>query len=302
MVSLGVVGPTLLAYGSEAQKRRFLPRILSVEDIWCLGFSEPGSGSDLASLRTRATPRGDGFVVSGAKIWTSHASMAEWCLLLARGDPEAERHRGLCVLLLPMSSPGVEVRPIHNLVGEPHFAQLFLNDVFVSREHLVGEVGQGWTIVNTSLAAERDLWVFEMAGELRTALGRALERARLIAASQGQHRHAIDRQALSQAWIELEILRLSGLRSVTAALRGAGNPLDASRHKVFGSELAQRVAAIALDLLGPYGQCTNQDPHAPDAGLAAYQYLTRRSSTLISGTSEVQRNILAQRVLGLPRA
>jgi len=303
MVSLGVVGPTLLRYGSEAQKQRFLPRILSVDDVWCLGFSEPGSGSDLASLRSSAVADGDHFVLSGSKIWTSHAPMAQWCFVLARTDPASRRHHGLGVFLLDMALPGVEVRPIHNLVGEPHFAQVFLNDIRVPRDCLVGAPGDGWTIVNGALAAERDLWVFEMSGELRTALRRALDYARHVAAGERPGRAtASHRQALAQAWIDLEMLRLSGLRSVTAALRGQGDALDASRHKVFGSELAQRVAGLALELQGPFAQLAGRDPASPDGGIAAHQYLTRRSSTLISGTSEVQRNILAQRALGLPRA
>ncbi|MEW6272373.1 MAG: acyl-CoA dehydrogenase family protein [Thermodesulfobacteriota bacterium] len=303
MVSLGVVGPTLLRYGSEGQKRRFLPRILAVEDVWCLGFSEPGSGSDLASLRTLATEDGDRFVLSGSKIWTSHAPIAQWCLVLARTDPRSRRHHGLGVFLLDMALPGVEIRPIHNLVGEPHFAQVFLNDVAVPRDCLVGAPGDGWTIVNGALAAERDLWVFEMSGELRTALARALRYARQVADGERPgHVTAAHRQALAQSWVELEILRLAGLRSVTAALRGAGDPLDASRHKVFGSELAQRVATLALELQGPFGQLAGREARSPDHGFAAHQYATRRSSTLISGTSEVQRNILAQRALGLPRS
>jgi alkylation response protein AidB-like acyl-CoA dehydrogenase len=303
MVSLGVVGPTLLEFGSPAQRARLLPRILAVDDIWCLGFSEPNSGSDLASLRTTAIADGDELVVNGQKIWTSHAPMADWCLLLARTEPGATRHRGLSVVLLPMETPGIEVRPIHNLVGEPHFAQLFLNDVRVSRDCLVGSPGRGWEIVNAALSAERDLWVFEMYGELRCALERALAFARRAAAGEVPGQWDQTRRAgLSQAWIDLEVLRLSGLRSVTAVLHGSGDALDASRHKVFGSELAQRLAAFALDLQGPFAQCANRDPHSPDLGLSGYWYLTRRSSTLISGTSEVQRNILAQRALGLPRA
>ncbi len=302
MVSLGVVGPTLLRYGSEEQKRRFLPRILAVDDIWCLGFSEPGSGSDLASLRTLAIENGDHFVLSGSKIWTSHAPMAQWCLVLARTDPQSRRHHGLGVFLLDLTLAGVEIRPIHNLVGEPHFAQVFLNDVAVPRDCLVGAPGDGWTIVNGALAAERDLWVFEMSGELRTALRRALAYARRVRAGERPGVcEAAHRQRLAAAWIELELLRLSGLRSVTATLRGQGDALDASRHKVFGSELAQRVAELALELQGPFGQLAGREPASPDGGVAAHQWLTRRSSTLISGTSEVQRNILAQRALGLPR-
>jgi alkylation response protein AidB-like acyl-CoA dehydrogenase len=302
MVSLGVVGPTLLHFGSPAQKQRFLPRILSVDDLWCLGFSEPNSGSDLASLRTTATADGDGFVVNGQKIWTSHAPMAGWCLVLAR-EPGSARHHGLVVLLVRLDGDGVEVRPIHNLVGEPHFAHVFFNDVRVPRDCVVGAPGEGWRIVNAALAAERDLWVFEMYGELRCALARALGLARRIA--QGEtpgHLDETRRHALAQSWIELEVLRLSGLRSVSAALRGMGDPLDASRHKVYGSELAQRLAALALDIQGPHAQIFARDPRSPDGGLAGYWYLTRRSSTLISGTSEVQRNILATRALGLPRA
>jgi alkylation response protein AidB-like acyl-CoA dehydrogenase len=302
MVSLGVVGPTLLKFGSPEQRARFLPRILGVDDVWCLGFSEPNSGSDLASLRTTALADGDDLVLQGQKIWTSHAPMADWCFVLARTDRQSKRHHGLGVLLVDMRLPGVEIRPIHNLVGEPHFAQLFLNDVRVPRSCLVGAPGEGWTIVNTALGAERDLWVFEMYGELRTALERALRYARGIAGGEvpGVYDHS-RRLALSQAYIELEVLRLAGLRSVTALLQGRGDALDASRHKVFGSELAQRLSALAVDLQGPFAQCVHQDDHSPDRGLAAYQYLTRRSSTLISGTSEVQRNILAQRALGLPR-
>jgi alkylation response protein AidB-like acyl-CoA dehydrogenase len=302
MVSLGVVGPTLLRYGSHEQKARFMPRIVGADDVWCLGFSEPGSGSDLASLRTTATADGDHFVLSGSKIWTSHAPMAQWCFMLVRTDAGSKRHHGLGVFLMDMSLPGVEIRPIHNLVGEPHFAQLFLNDVRVPRDCLVGAPGDGWTIVNGALAAERDLWVFEMSGELRTALRRALGYAKQVATHEQPGHHAPShRQSLAQAWIELELLRLNGLRSVTNVLRGTGDALDASRHKVFGSELAQKVAGLALELQGPFAQLAGRDAFSPDRGIAAHQYLTRRSSTLISGTSEVQRNIIAQRALGLPR-
>src|SRR5262249_9017282 len=176
-------------------------------------------------------------------------------LLLARTDPRAAKHRGLGVLLLALDSPGVEVRPIHNLVGEPHFAQLFLNDVLVPRDCLVGEPGDGWTIVNGGLEAGRDLWVFEMDGELRVAMARALAYARRIAA--GKESGQLDdsrRQALAQAHIELELLRLGGLRSVTALLRGRPSPLDASRPKVFGSELAPRLSTLAVDLQGAFAR------------------------------------------------
>ena len=302
MVSLGVVGPTVLKFGSPEQRARFLPRILGVDDVWCLGFSEPNSGSDLASLRTLALEDGDAFVLQGQKIWTSHAPMADWCFVLARTDRASKRHHGLGVLLVDMRLPGVELHPIHNLVGEPHFAQVFFNEVRVPRSCLVGAPGDGWTIVNAALAAERDLWVFEMYGELRVALERALRYARRIDASESPGAYDRSRRlALAQAYTELEVLRLSGLRSITVALQGRAEPLDASRHKVFGSELAQRLSTLAVDLQGPFGQLVHQDERSPDRGLATYQFLTRRSSTLISGTSEVQRNILAQRVLGLPR-
>jgi alkylation response protein AidB-like acyl-CoA dehydrogenase len=294
----GLVGPTIIALGSEAQKRRFPPAILSGEHIWCQGFSEPNAGSDLAALETRAVRSGDEFVVSGQKIWTSYAHLADWCMLMVRTNPEASRHKGLTCLLVDMKSEGVSVRPLRMLSGDSGFNEVFLTNVRVPVANVLGQIDAGWTPAMVALSNER--------ANLGTALYVVFKRNldALVARARATRRHGMPlvgdpvvRQKLAQADLELEVFRLNTLRSLSRASRGGSAGPEGSILKLYWSEMNQRTAQTALDVLGPEAQQWDLD-----GGRWAYQYLRSRGNTIEAGTSEVQRNILAQRVLGLPRS
>jgi len=299
LLGILLVGPTLMQWGTEAQKKRFLPKILSAEEIWCQGYSEPGSGSDLASLQTRAVRDGDAFVVNGQKVWTSGAHRADWCILLARTDPEAPKHRGISYLLVDMRSPGITVRPLVQMTGSAGFNEVFFEDVRVPRANLVGEEHRGWEVAITTLMFERaglgtDLR-FEGALESLVAAARHARRA---------GRPAIEdpgvREQLAQFAIEATALRYSGYRQLTRRLKGQPPGPEGSMAKLVGSELNLRMAQYAVALLGPAAQIdTNEAGEPPGHWLA--RELMARAHTIAGGTSEIQRNILAERVLGLPR-
>ena len=294
----GLVGPTIIALGSEDQKRLFPPAILSGEHIWCQGFSEPNAGSDLASLGTRAVRSGDEFVVDGQKIWTSYAHVAEWCMLMVRTNPEAPRHKGLTCLLVDMKSAGVEVRPLRMLSGDSGFNEVFFTGVRVPLANVLGRVNEGWTPAMVALSNERT--------NLGTALYVVFKRNldTLIAHARTRRRHGLPltadplvRQKLAQADLELEVFRLNTLRSLSRMTKGGTAGPEGSILKLYWSEMNQRLAQTALEVLGPEAQ-----QWGFDQGRWAYQYLRSRGNTIEAGTSEVQRNILAQRVLGLPRS
>jgi alkylation response protein AidB-like acyl-CoA dehydrogenase len=294
----GLVGPTIIALGSEEQKRRFPPAILSGEHIWCQGFSEPGAGSDLAALATRAVRAGDEFVVNGQKIWTSYAHLADWCMLMVRTNPDAPRHKGLTCLLVDMKSEGVMVRPLRMLSGDSGFNEVFFTNVRVAVANVLGEVDQGWTPAMVALSNER--------ANLGTALYVVFKRNldALVARARESPRRGIPlvadplvRQKLAQAALELEVFRLNTLRSLSRMNRGGTAGPEGSILKLYWSEMNQRIAQTALEVLGPEAQQWDFD-----RGRWAYQYLRSRGNTIEAGTSEVQRNILAQRVLGLPRS
>ena len=299
MIDIGVgpalVGPTLIHHGTEAQKRRFLPKILTGEEIWCQGFSEPNAGSDLAACRTRADLRGDVFVVSGQKIWTSYARFADWCILVTRTDFEAPKHRGLTFLLVDMQSPGITIRPLVEMTGVAWFNEVFFDEVRVPRENMVGRLNEGWQIAITTLAHERagSAPHARIAGEMRDviALARRLQRT-------GDPRW---RQRLAQSFVESEIVRLIAWKQVTEVMRRGQPGPEGSYLKLLWSETDQRMKELALDVEGPYAALARGASRAPDAGRWEYEYLWSRAATIYAGTSEVQRNVIAQRVLGLPR-
>jgi alkylation response protein AidB-like acyl-CoA dehydrogenase len=301
-VGVHLVGPTLIACAADWQKERFLAPILRGDEIWCQGFSEPNAGSDLASLRTRGEVRGDTVVVTGQKIWTSFAQHAEWCIAVVRTDPEARRHHGLSFLLVDMRSPGIQVRPLREMTGEAWFNEVFFDGVRVPLANVVGELGRGWDVVRTTLAHERG----STADHARLALD--LERlaalARRTPAHGGSGPAAADprlRQRLAAHAVDLAALRATAWRHVCALERTGVPGPEGSTLKLAWSELDQRVRETAIEILGLAGLVPSGDPEAVEDGFWCHALLWSRAATLYAGTSEVQRNILAQRVLGLPR-
>jgi alkylation response protein AidB-like acyl-CoA dehydrogenase len=299
-VALGLVGPTLIACGTQAQKERFLPRILRGDDVWCQGFSEPNAGSDLAALKTRGEVRGDEIVVTGQKIWTSFAQYADWCILVVRTNPSVAKHKGLTFVLVDMKSPGITIRPLVEITGEAWFNEVFFDEVRVPRENVVGEIDGGWHVVVTTLAHERGGTTPHV--RLRTEL-RALARLARRAPRNGS-RAADDpsiRQRIAQHALEVQITRFTAYRNVTEIQRTGRPGPEGSILKLFWSELEQRMMDTAFEILGPYGMLPAGERRAVDEGSWARELLWTRSATIYAGTSEVQRNIISQRVLGLPR-
>jgi len=302
-LGLGLIGPTIIAYGTEAQKKRFIPKILSAEEIWCQGFSEPNAGSDLASLQTQARLEGDNYIVNGQKVWTSFAWVADWCELVVRTDPNVPKHKGLTVLLVDMKSPGIEVRPLRQITGESEFNELFFRDVRVPVENVLGQVNDGWNVAVSTLMFERGSYGARLHLVFKRNIDRLIEISRT---RQTNHQPAakdpLMRQKLAQCYAEIEVMRLNQLRAfsrVTAT--GVPGP-EGSIQKIFWSELNQSLQQIAQELLGPYGQLGHGDSRAIDNGIWSYGYLRTRGNTIEAGTSEVQRNIIGHFVLGLPRS
>ncbi len=291
VIGLGMAGPTIIAHGTEEQKRRYLPKILSAEEIWCQGFSEPGAGSDLASVSTRAEQRDGVFVVNGQKVWSSFAHLADWCILLARGDAESGGHAGLTYLIVDMHAPGVEVRPLRQLTGESEFNEIFFTGVEVPAENLVGAVGEGWTVAMTTLLHERGTLGFALTGVLEVAMRKlvALTRARGV-----DDPMLLDRVA--REWIELQALKLTNNRGLTQLMRTGIPGPEGSVAKLHWSESNQRLTKLALEILGEEAQV-----RSADGADWQYQQLRSRGNTIEAGTSEILRNIVAERVLGLPR-
>ncbi len=299
---LSMLGPTLIAYGTEGQQKRFLPKILTAEEIWCQGFSEPNAGSDLANLQTRAIRDGGVFVVSGQKVWTSLAHVAEWGFFLVRTDPHAPKHKGITFLLIDMRSPGITVRPLRQMTGEAEFNEVFLDNVRVPVESVVGEVHRGWEVALTTLAYERDLLTFIRNISLRNALDRLIELARRVKLNGGRGAEdPVLRQKLAGLVIHERCLRLNGYRSLTRLLKGGRPGPEGSTSKLFWSQVDQELAEVATELLGPYSFITEGSEQAPDEGQWAFYCLLARASTIRAGTSEILKNILGERVLGLPK-
>jgi alkylation response protein AidB-like acyl-CoA dehydrogenase len=302
-LGLGLIGPTIIAYGTEAQKKRFVPKILSAEEIWCQGFSEPNAGSDLAGLQTEARLDGDHYVVNGQKVWTSYGWVGDWCELVVRTDANVPKHKGLTVLLVSMKSPGVDVRPLRQMTGESEFNELFFRDVRVPVENVLGKVNDGWNVAVSTLMYERGSFGARLHPLFKRNIDRLIELSRTF--QRNGHPAARDplmRQKLAQCYGEIAIMRLNQLRAfsrITAT--GVPGP-EGSIQKIFWSELNQRVQQVAQELLGPYGQLVGGDDRAVDKGIWSYGYLRTRGNTIEAGTSEVQRNIIGHFVLGLPRS
>ena len=299
-VGTSLVGPTLIARGSEAQKERFLTPILKGEEVWCQGFSEPNAGSDLAALRTRGRVDGERIIVNGQKTWTSFAQQSDYCILVVRTDPDAAKHRGLTFLLVDMQSPGISIRPLVEMTGHAWFNEVFFDDVEVPRQNVVGEVDHGWDIVVTTLAVERGSSAQH--ARLEADLDLLIAACRRPAADGKRPAdYPLVRQKLAGFAAEMMVLRMSAYRNAwTLQEEGIPGP-EGSTLKVFWSELDQRLKAAALEILGPRAMVKEGDPLALDGGYWAYESLWSRAATIYAGTSEVQRNIIATRVLGLPR-
>lgn len=299
-IALSLVGPTIISCGTPEQKARFLPAILKGEEIWCQGFSEPNAGSDLASVGTKAELRGDEFIVNGQKIWTSVARHADWCMLVTRTNSEGPKHKGLTFLLVDMTTPGIVIRPLREMTGEEWFNEVFFEDVKVPRANVVGEINGGWNVVMTTLGFERAGSTphvrLQAQARLLADLARRTQRDGVIAKD-----HPLYRQRLAQHTIEAAILRYTAYRNVTKVQRTGVPGPEGSILKIFWSELEQRLEDTAFEILGPYGMIPKDAPYAVDQGFWNYELLWSRSGTIYAGTSEVQRNIVAQRSLGLPR-
>ena len=299
--AVGYLGPTIMIYGSEEQKAQHIGGITSGEVIWCQGYSEPGAGSDLASLQTRAVQDGDDFIINGQKIWTSQAHYADWMFLLARTDPDAPKHKGISYFLLDMKSPGIAVRPLINLTGAGGFNEVFFDNVRVPRSGLLGELNRGWYMATTTLDFERS--------NLSTSAGMKRSLEELVAfcvETKSNGKRLIDKTTvkhrLAELWIEINVTRLLAYRVVTMQERSLVPNYEASIVKVLNSEGNQRLARAGIQILGLYGQLAANSPHTRLRGRFERSYMTSTGSTIAAGTSEIQRNIIASRGLGLPRS
>jgi len=287
-----VLGPALLAFGTEEQKARFVRPILSAEEIWCQGFSEPGAGSDLAGVRTSSTLDDGHFVVNGQKVWSSFAHIADFCILLTRSDPESSRHAGLTYLIVDMHAPGVEVRPLRQITGEAEFNEIFFSDVRVPAENLLGEVGGGWQVAMTTLLHERGTLGFALQATLEVQI------RKLVALARDRGADPLQRDRIAREWVEMQALRFTNYRSLSALMKTGLPGPEGSISKLVWSEANQRVTKLAIEILGPDGALGEEN--APYGGYWQYQQLRSRGNTIEAGTSEVLRNIVSERVLGLP--
>ncbi len=295
VLGLALGGPTVIAHGTEQQRRRYLPPILSADEIWCQGFSEPDSGSDLASLKTRAVRRGDEWIVTGQKVWTTFAHHAKWCMLVARTDPDAPKHKGLTYFLMDMEQDSVQVRPLVQITGEAEFNELFIEEARIRHENIIGGEGNGWAVAITTLMHERATLAFGLQVSVQIALRELLDEAGRTRGMDGQPASAdpVIRQRLTQLMIESEVLRLNAYRGLSATMRSGVPGAEGSLGKWHWSEVNQALTELAMDIAGP---------RAMDAGHGwAYRFLRARANSIEGGTTEILKNIVAERVLGLPR-
>ena len=302
VIGVGMAGPTIIAHGTEEQKQRFVKRILTCEDIWCQGFSEPGSGSDLASLSTRAVKDGGEWVINGQKVWSSFAHAADFCILVTRTDPDAPRHQGLTYFLLDMKLPGVEVRPLKQITGDSEFNEIFFSDVRVPDSAVIGGEGNGWNVAITTLMNERSSLGVALTVRMEVALRRLVELAR---STKRNGATAADdpviRDKIGELWSELQALRFTNYRSFSKFLQTGMPGPEGSTAKLVWSEGNQRLTKLALEIEGPYAMLSGGE-HAVEDGYWQRWQLRSRGNTIEGGTSEILRNIIAERVLGLPKS
>jgi alkylation response protein AidB-like acyl-CoA dehydrogenase len=288
-VGINLAGPTLLAHGTEEQKQRWLPPILSAAEIWCQLFSEPDAGSDLAALKTRATPVDDGWLLSGQKVWTSYAQFARWGICLARTDPDAPKHAGISYLVVDMQAPGIEVRPLVQITGEAEFNEVFFDEVFVPADHLVGGLHEGWAVANTTLAHERGT---SFPFKEQVVHEGYLDQLWREAEATGRLDDIDVVDGLTQAFVELRLLRLHNWRTLSRLGRGLEPGPESSWVKLAWTDMTQHLSATALDVMGPGASTSGQWPR---------QWLWSQAASIAGGTSEIQRTIIGDRILGLPR-
>jgi alkylation response protein AidB-like acyl-CoA dehydrogenase len=309
-LGIAIVGPTIIVHGTEAQKRRYLRKILTAEELWCQLYSEPNAGSDLASLRTRAEDRGDHFVVNGQKIWTSGGLIADWGLLLARTDSAVAKHKGISCFLIAMRQPGVEVRPLRQITGSAHFSEVFMTDARVERTDLVGRLGQGWEIAQTTLSYERGGNSLARVTRYAAAFHQLVKAVRTL---QRGGRPLLEdpavRGKLGRIYADLEVQRYAALRILSALEKGESPGPAASITKLSYSEFEKRYHELVQEILGPWGQVTEGsaadfaevDSSSGEPGTWATAFLWSRAGTIYAGSSEIQKNIIGERVLGLPK-
>lgn len=292
---IGWCGPAILRFGTEEQKKRFLPKILNCDEIWCTFYSEPEAGSDMANVQTRAVEDGHFFVVNGQKVWNSHAHLADWAVLLARTDPTAPKHRGLSYLLVDMRTPGITVRPLRNITGTAEFNETFFDNVRIPKHQIVGEKNMGWYVAAGALEFER------------SSLGQAIARENTIKdllgviSQLGTSSDRVTRQKVAQLYIESQVAKYMGFRNLTRQLKEGRPGPEGSMGSLLSVELNQRVQDFAMQVQGPYSRLMRGSQHAIEQGRWQYSFLRSRGASIETGTTEIKRNVIAQRVLGLPR-
>jgi alkylation response protein AidB-like acyl-CoA dehydrogenase len=302
ILAVGMAGPTINAYGTEEQKKRYPPKMLSCEEIWCQGYSEPNSGSDLAALQTRAVKDGEHYVINGQKVWTSLAHIADWMMLLARTDPSAPKHKGITYFLLDMHAPGVTVKPLKQITGDAEFNEVYFDNVRVHESQILGGLNNGWAVGLTTLMYERLALGFGLQVRLRIALDGLVDLARRSTKNGvPATRDPLMRQKLAQMWIDTEVFKYTGARAITKLLKGELPGPEASSGKMMWVEGHQRVQEMAMELQGPYAQLMSGSRWAVENGLWQYGFLRSRANSIEGGTTEIQKNIIGERVLGLPK-
>ena len=301
VIGLRMVAPTIIAYGTDEQKRAHLASIAQGEVVWCEGFSEPEAGSDMAAVRTQAVENDEGFTINGQKVWTSGAHCSDWCAMLARTDPDAPKHRGISFFLVDMKTPGITVRPLINILGAYGFNEVFFDDVRVPKADLLGAKNQGWQVAMALLAFERSF--IELAAGAQRILDDLVSYAKnaLTLTDQGNTRSELMRSELAEMAIEVEIARLHAYRVAWMEDRGMIPESEAAMSKLYGSEVLQRVAQAGIRLLGLHTQLERESKWSPLNGTIERSQLATLGSTIYAGTSEIQRNVVAMRGLGLPR-
>jgi alkylation response protein AidB-like acyl-CoA dehydrogenase len=302
LIGIGMAGPTILTHGTDEQKGRFLKNILTGEEVWCQGFSEPNAGSDLASLQTKAVAEDDGFVVSGQKVWSSFAHIADWCILLARTDASGGKHEGITYFLMDMRAPGVEVRPLRQITGDSEFNEIFMDGVRITADRVLGQVGQGWQVAVTTLMNERANVGFALLARTEVNFRRLVALARKTA--RNGSRAADDplvRDKLADLWADVQAFRFTVYRAFSAFLKTGVPGPEGSVAKLFWSEMAQRLTKTALEIEGAFAILAPGSDRAIEDGRWQKLQLRSRGNTIEAGTSEVLRNIVAERVLGLPK-
>jgi alkylation response protein AidB-like acyl-CoA dehydrogenase len=294
----GLFAPTLIQWGTEEQKRRFLPRIQSVDELWCQGFSEPNAGSDLANVQTRGVLDGDEWVVNGQKVWTTLAHRADWCFVVTRTDPESSSHHGLSYLLVPMDQPGIEVRPLRQMTGSAEFNEVFFDDARTAKENVLGPVGEGWKVAMSTLGFERGTAFLSQQLAFEREVARLVERAQ----KNGALDDPVIRDRMARAYAGLQVMKFNGMRMLTNLVhRGVLGP-EASIGKLFWTSWHRSFGELAVDVLGADGLVVDDATGGTYALDEPHQvFMASRAETIYAGSSEIQRNIIGERVLGLPR-